>query len=167
MVRLRESPSLLLAVPSGSAPSSSTPFNETPKSPSVFDSPPMVHSPQAPSCLVSPEDPLPHSPLHTPESPLIPGPPGLGEDVPSRSPSPLLLERPALEEYIISEGRLVPAYSETPPIRLLYLQTVIGNIFGSRTVKQVTEQLTDGLDLLELGNILPLPEQNGYIPPAH
>ncbi|KAG6893892.1 hypothetical protein C0992_008275, partial [Termitomyces sp. T32_za158] len=45
---------------------------------------------------------------------------------------------------------LAPAFCEAAPLRLLYLQSVIGNVFGSRTVVESTQQLLDGLDLIEL-----------------
>ncbi|RDB19230.1 hypothetical protein Hypma_013499 [Hypsizygus marmoreus] len=50
---------------------------------------------------------------------------------------------------------LAPAFREMPPIRLLYLQTIIGNVFGSRTVVESNNQLLDGLDLISLCNSLP------------
>lgn len=45
---------------------------------------------------------------------------------------------------------LAPGFHESPAVRLLYLQTVIGSIFGSRTVLDSNNALTDGLDLIEL-----------------
>lgn len=45
---------------------------------------------------------------------------------------------------------LAPGFRESPAVRLLYLQTVVGSIFGSRTVLDSNNALTDGLDLIEL-----------------
>ena len=45
------------------------------------------------------------------------------------------------------------AFQEHHAVHLLYLQTVIANIFDSRTVLACNTQLSDGLDLLEAANI--------------
>lgn len=51
-------------------------------------------------------------------------------------------------------NKLAPGFREAPAIRLLYLQTVISSIFGSRTVLDCNHQLTDGLDLIQLASSL-------------
>ena len=48
---------------------------------------------------------------------------------------------------------LATAFRENPAIRLLYLQTVVANIFDSRTVLACNTQLTDGLDLLDAAGV--------------
>ncbi|CDO69482.1 hypothetical protein BN946_scf184662.g2 [Trametes cinnabarina] len=45
---------------------------------------------------------------------------------------------------------LVPAFRELPAIRLLYLQVVLANVFGSATVSKSEQWLCDGLNLLAL-----------------
>lgn len=52
------------------------------------------------------------------------------------------------------DDSLAPGFRESPAIRLLYLQTVLGSIFGSRTVLDSNNALTDGLDLIELASSL-------------
>jgi hypothetical protein len=51
------------------------------------------------------------------------------------------------------EPELATAFRENPAIRLLYLQTVVANIFDSRTVLACNTQLTDGLDLLDAAGV--------------
>ena len=51
------------------------------------------------------------------------------------------------------ELELATAFRENPAIRLLYLQTVVANIFDSRTVLACNTQLTDGLDLLDAAGV--------------
>jgi hypothetical protein len=48
---------------------------------------------------------------------------------------------------------LATAFRENSVIRLLYLQTVVANIFDSRTVLACNTQLTDGLDLLDAAGV--------------
>lgn len=51
------------------------------------------------------------------------------------------------------ELELATAFRENPAIRLLYLQTVVANIFDSRTVLACNTQFTDGLDLLDAAGV--------------
>jgi hypothetical protein len=57
------------------------------------------------------------------------------------------------DEDLLQE--LVPAFQQTPPVRLLYLQAAIAHIIGSSTVAEATNQIQDGLDLIELCGALP------------
>ncbi|KAG2343762.1 hypothetical protein BDR05DRAFT_947875 [Suillus weaverae] len=57
------------------------------------------------------------------------------------------------DEDLLQE--LVPAFQQTPPVRLLYLQAAITHIIGSSTVAEATNQIQDGLDLIELCGALP------------
>ncbi|KAG1797620.1 uncharacterized protein BJ212DRAFT_1488905 [Suillus subaureus] len=60
------------------------------------------------------------------------------------------------DEDLLQE--LVPAFQQTPPVRLLYLQAAIAHIIGSSTVAEATNQIQDGLDLIELcGALLTFP----------
>ncbi len=59
------------------------------------------------------------------------------------------------------DASLVPALRELAGLRLLYLQVASVNIFGSDTVLGSTNRLQDGLDLLELMNVLPTASQAG------
>ena len=54
------------------------------------------------------------------------------------------------------------AFQEHCAVCLLYLQTVIANIFNSQTVLACNTQLSDGLDLLEAANIA----QGQFVKPA-
>ncbi|KAG1886462.1 hypothetical protein F4604DRAFT_1917260 [Suillus subluteus] len=51
---------------------------------------------------------------------------------------------------------LVPAFRQTPPVRLVYLQSVISHITGAETVTDATNRLQDGLDLIEICGVLPV-----------
>jgi hypothetical protein len=51
------------------------------------------------------------------------------------------------------ELELATAFQKNPAIRLLYLQTVVANIFDSRTILACNTQLTDGLDLLDAAGV--------------
>ncbi|KAF8119204.1 hypothetical protein EV363DRAFT_1400949 [Boletus edulis] len=46
-------------------------------------------------------------------------------------------------------------FKQTPAVRLLYLQVAIAHIMGSSTVTTATNQLQDGLDIIELCGTLP------------
>ncbi|KAG1813651.1 uncharacterized protein BJ212DRAFT_1482550 [Suillus subaureus] len=60
------------------------------------------------------------------------------------------------DEDLLQE--LIPAFQQTPPVRLLYLQAAIAHIIGSSTVTKATNQIQDGLDLIELcGALLTFP----------
>lgn len=77
----------------------------------------------------------------TPEPPEIPSDDIYHDDEPN----------PALGAAAnLDSADLAPGFRESPAVRLLYLQTVVGNIFGSRTVLDSNNALTDGLDLIEL-----------------
>ncbi|KAI0826846.1 hypothetical protein BC628DRAFT_1410053 [Trametes gibbosa] len=58
----------------------------------------------------------------------------------------------------IDARELVPASRELPAIRLLYMQVVLANIFGSATVDESEQRLRDGLDLLALSCPTGLPK---------
>ena len=62
-------------------------------------------------------------------------------------------EEPYLHDDDLQE--LVPAFRQIPPIRLLYLQVAVAQIIGSSTIAEATNQLQDGLDLIELCGVLP------------
>ena len=57
------------------------------------------------------------------------------------------------DEDLLQE--LVPAFQQTPPVRLLYLQAAIAHIIGSSTVAEATNQIQGGLNLIELCGSLP------------
>ncbi|KAG1818780.1 hypothetical protein EV424DRAFT_1347585 [Suillus variegatus] len=57
------------------------------------------------------------------------------------------------DEDLLQE--LVPAFQQTPPVQLLYLQAAIAHIIRSSTVAEATNQIQDGLDLIELCGALP------------
>ncbi|KAI0631156.1 hypothetical protein C8Q77DRAFT_1062169 [Trametes polyzona] len=60
---------------------------------------------------------------------------------------------PLLDYVLDSESReFVPAFQERADIRLLYLQVVLANVFGSATVDESEQRLRDGLDLLALSS---------------
>ncbi|KAJ7120571.1 hypothetical protein C8R43DRAFT_1136739 [Mycena crocata] len=59
----------------------------------------------------------------------------------------------SVDDAMITE--LAPAFRESAPVRLLYLQTVIGSTFSSRTVSESNQQLLDGLDIIAMCNSLP------------
>ncbi|KAG1734055.1 uncharacterized protein EDB91DRAFT_1251100 [Suillus paluster] len=54
---------------------------------------------------------------------------------------------------------LVPAFRQTPPMRLVYLQSAIAHITGVATVTDATNRLQDGLDLIEICGVLPVHPQ--------
>ncbi|KAF9002713.1 hypothetical protein BDQ17DRAFT_1482213 [Cyathus striatus] len=135
---------------------------------------PRSESPFALEYISTPSaSPVPRSPTRRGFSPLLQSPlrsptpePRRSASVEHHSRSHSPANEPPIGEYLVPEEELVPAFSESPAIRLLYLQTVIGSIFGSRTVLQASETLTDVLDVLELAGNLPNPGANRYIAPA-
>ena len=54
-----------------------------------------------------------------------------------------------LDWNIEDEELLLTAFRENRAVHLLYMQTLVANIFDSRTVLASNTQLSDGLDLLE------------------
>ncbi|KIM81157.1 hypothetical protein PILCRDRAFT_89185 [Piloderma croceum F 1598] len=89
-----------------------------------------------------PDNALPHEEYSRSQSPGNSPPPSPSLDGSSSS---------ATDET--EEVELAMAFRENPTIRLLYLQTVVANIFDSRTVLACNTQLTDGLDLLDAAGI--------------
>lgn len=91
---------------------------------------------------------MPNNSLSHEESPQSPQTPSPGNTPPS-SPSP----DNSLDSETDETEDLATAFRENPAIRLLYLQTVVANIFDSRTVLACNTQLTDGLDLLDAAGV--------------
>ncbi|KAI0370386.1 hypothetical protein BV20DRAFT_1035887 [Pilatotrama ljubarskyi] len=91
----------------------------------------------------------------TPDSTRLNSPANVNQD-PRTPPQEVLDDSldglPALLDCVLDlESReLIPAFRELPTVRLLYLQVVLANIFGSATVEEAERRLKDGLDLLEL-----------------
>lgn len=66
----------------------------------------------------------------------------------------------------IANLELAPGFREHPAIRLLYLQTALGSIYGSDTIVESNDKLTDGLNLIELANPDVLESTSSSLRPA-